>query len=117
LGILEGRLKGFETEEDLLKLAGKMEAKPVVSKISDEMRHKYEFNNIVQLAKLTGEFHGKENVKKRRLLKEPDGFYLGIEEGRRQCSICSEYKESNELWYQYLNLHIPLQRLLIKISL
>jgi len=100
LGYLEGRLKGYEREEDMLKLAGKKEEpiKPK-SKISDEMRQKYSSNNLVQLARLMGEMDGIENMRKRRLRSEPEGFYLEASEGPYNCGICGESHYGNEIWW------------------
>lgn len=99
LGYLEGRLKGYEREEDMLKLAGKkVEIKPK-SKISDEKRQKYSSNNLVQLARLMGEVGGIENMRKRRLKNEPDGFFLEASEGPYSCSVCGEGHYGNEIWW------------------
>lgn len=100
LGYLEGRLKGYEREEDMLNLAGKKEEpiKPK-SKISDEMRQKYSSNNLVQLARLMGEMDGIENMRKRRLKNEPEGFFLEASEGPYNCGICGESHYGNEIWW------------------
>ena len=107
LGILTGRLKGYETEEDILKLAGKTDTKPKASTLDDEKRRKYECNNIVQLAKLTGKWHGIENMRKRRLTREPEGFYLEKTEGPIQCSICGESHEGNVMWWNLEGQRCP----------
>lgn len=100
LGYLEGRLKGYEHEEDMLKLAGKKKepVKPK-SKISDEKRQKYSSNNLVQLARLMGEMDGIENMRKRRLKNEPEGFFLETSEGPYSCGICGESHYGNEIWW------------------
>ncbi|MFH1601640.1 MAG: hypothetical protein ABIB61_01650 [Candidatus Shapirobacteria bacterium] len=100
LGYLEGRLKGHEREEDMLKLAGKKKEpiKPK-SKISDEKRQKHASNNLVQLARLMGEMDGIENIRKRRLKIEPDGFFLEASEGPYSCGICGESHYGNEIWW------------------
>jgi len=100
LGYLEGRLKGYEREEDMLKLAGKKEepVKPK-SKIDEAKRQKYASNNLVQLARLIGEHDGIENMRKRRLVKEPDGFFLESSEGPYTCGICGEHHYGNEIWW------------------
>lgn len=99
LGYLEGRLKGYENEEDMLKLAGKKEEVKPKAKIDDEKRRKYEYHNIVQLARLLGEHEGVERLRKRRLKNEPEGFFLEASEGPYQCGICAEYRPGNEIWW------------------
>ena len=101
LGYLEGQLKGYEREEDMLKLAGKKEeVKPKPKpKISEKKRQKYASNNLVQLAKLMGEMDGIENMRKRRLTKKPEGFFLEASEGPYNCGICSESHYGNEIWW------------------
>lgn len=99
LGYLEGRLKGFEQEEDMLKLAGKMEEPKSKPKIDEEKRQKYASNNLVQLARMTGRHAGIENMRKRRLKKEPEGFFLEASEGPLTCSICGEHYYGNAMWW------------------
>ncbi len=71
LGYLSGTLKAYEQEEDLLELVGaKKEVKPSKSKIDPEKRAKYMSNNLVQLARMSGEFDGIEATRKRRLEKD-----------------------------------------------
>jgi hypothetical protein len=99
LGYLEGRLKGYEREEDMLKLAGKTEEPKPKPKIDEEKRQKYASNNLVQLGRMTGKYAGIENMRKRRLLKEPEGFFLDDEKERLTCSICGEHYYGNEMWW------------------
>lgn len=99
LGYLEGRLKGYEQEEDMLKLAGKKETPKPKSKISEELRQKYSSHNLVQLARLFGEHDGIENMRKRRLKNEPEGFFLEASEGPYNCGICSQLHPGNEIWW------------------
>lgn len=99
LGYLEGKLKGYESEEDLLKLSGKKEEKKVQSKIDEAKRQKYASNNLVQIARLTGQHQGIENMRKRRLEKEPKGFFLESSEGPYNCGICSESTPGNRTWW------------------
>lgn len=99
IGYLQGRLKGYEREEDLIKLFGnRKEVKPD-PKISNEMRQKYAGNNLVQLARMGGQHDGIENMRKRRLIKEPDGFFLKEEEGFYTCSICGQTHQGKEMWW------------------
>lgn len=99
LGYVEGRLKGHEREEDMLKLAGKKKETKPKSKIDEAKRQKYASNNLVQLAKLFGQHDGIENMRKRRLAKEPEGFFLEASEGPYSCGICGEHYHGNEMWW------------------
>lgn len=99
LGYLEGRLKGYEHEEDMLKLAGKQKQPKPKPKIDEAKRMKYAGNNLVQLARLIGEHEGIENMRKRRLTKEPDGFFLEAGEGPYTCGICGENYYGDEMWW------------------
>lgn len=99
LGYLEGSLKGCENEEDMLKLAGQREAAKPKPKIDEAMRIKYSSNNLVQLARLMGEFEGVENMRKRRLLKEPDGFFLNDGKEGYSCGICNESMSGDKTWW------------------
>lgn len=99
MGYLQGRLKGYEREEDLIKLFGKKKEVKTESKVTEEMRQKYAGNNLVQLARLFGKHDGIENMRKRRLAKEPDGFFLKEEEGYLTCSICAQTRQGKEIWW------------------
>lgn len=100
LGYLSGTLKAYEQEEDLLELAGaKKEVKSPKSKIDPEKRAKYMSHNLVQLAKMSGEFDGIEATRKRRLEKEPEGFYLDDGKGPYSCGICGEYYYGKDIWW------------------
>jgi C4-type Zn-finger protein len=100
LGFLEGRLKGYESDGDILKLAGKMEKPKPKPQIDEAKRQKYATNNVVQLAKLMGELDGIENMRKRRLEDEPDGFFLNDNnEGYYNCGICGEGAYGNDIWW------------------
>lgn len=99
LGYLEGQLKGYEGEEELLQLTtGKPKSKPK-PKVNQELRDKYSHHNLVQLARIFGKMEGIENMRKRRLKKEPEGFYLKAQEGPYSCSICGENRYGNEIWW------------------
>ena len=71
LGFISGKPKGYETEGDLLKLIGKEKPKKTKSKLDPKLREKRENNNLVQIAKMRGEFEAKERMRKRRLKDEP----------------------------------------------
>jgi hypothetical protein len=98
LGYVSGQLKGYENEEDMLTLAGKKkEKKP--SKEDSEKRMKYAGDPLVQVAKIIGEHEGIENLRKKRLEKEPEGFLLGENEGPYSCCICGNQTPGNECWW------------------
>lgn len=98
LGYVSGQLKGYEREEDMLELAGKKkEQKPPL--VRSEMRSKYEYDNLVQLARMMGKHEGIENIRKSRLKKEPDGFFLEASEGPYNCGICGELTQGNNTWW------------------
>lgn len=100
LGYLSGTLKAYEQEEDLLELTGaKKEVKPPKSKIDPEKRAKYMNHNLVQLAKMSGEFDGIEATRKRRLEKEPEGFFLDDGKGPYSCGICGEGAYGKDIWW------------------
>ncbi|MDP3974041.1 MAG: hypothetical protein Q8P92_04380 [Candidatus Daviesbacteria bacterium] len=97
LGYISGRLKGYEREEDFFELSGaKKEEKS--SKIDHETMMRYGGNHAVQIARLSGEFQGIENVRKRRLEKEPDGFLLEGDE-IYTCMVCKENTPGNRIWW------------------
>ncbi len=73
LGFLSGRLKGYEREDDLVKLYEKQKNPKVA--IDHEMRMKYSTSTWVKLAEMQGEHQGIEAVRKRRLEKEPEGYF------------------------------------------
>lgn len=99
LGFLKGQLKGYELEEDLLKLAGKKKEPLTNKKIDEVKRQKYNSNNLVQLARLFGKHDGIEAIRKRRLEKEPDGFILNDGNIGYTCGICSESISGDNTWW------------------
>ncbi len=99
LGYMSGRLKGYEQEEDFFELAGKKDEPKPKLKIDEEKRNNYAHHNVVQLAQLVGEHQGIENMRKRRLEKELEGFFLEASEGPYQCNICGENHYGNEIWW------------------
>lgn len=100
LGYLSGTLKTYEQEEDLLALVGgKKETKLPSSKIDPEQKAKYMHHNLVQLARMSGEFAAIEDTRKKRLTQEPEGFFLAPNEGPYSCGICGEYYPGNDIWW------------------
>jgi len=100
LGYLSGTLKAYEQEEDLLELVGaKKDVKTPTSKIDPEKRAKYLHHNLVELARISGEFDGVEATRKRRLEKEPEGFFLDDGKGPYSCGICGEGAYGKDIWW------------------
>ena len=96
LGYLSGRLKGYEREDDLLKLYEKK--KESLKPVDPEKRMKYSTSNWVRFEEMRGEQEGIEAVRKRRLEKEPEGFFLDTD-GYYNCGICYEGHYGNEIWW------------------
>lgn len=106
LGYVSGQLNGYEREEDLLKLYEKKpEQKP--PKDDPERRMKYGSDNYVQLSRMLGKHEGIENMRKRRLEKEPNGFYLGADEGPFNCYLCRESTPGNRAWWDLNGIKCP----------
>ncbi len=96
LGFLSGRFKGYEREDDLIKLYEKK--KEPQKSIDPEMRMKYSTSNWVKFAEMRGEQEGIDATRKRRLEKEPEGFFLDTD-GYYNCGICYEGHYGNEIWW------------------
>lgn len=97
LGYVSGQLKGYERDEDMLELAGRKKSQQLPREKSAN-RIKYEYDNLVQLAKMQGEFEGIQNMRKRRLEKEPEGFHLEGD-GVYTCFICGNSMSGITTWY------------------
>lgn len=100
LGFLNGKLKGYESEEDLLKLFGKVEPKKPKSKLDPAFRAKYEHHNIVQLAKLEAEYIVTKRIRTRRLKNEPEGFFLNDGGRGYTCGICRNNHDGEDIWWR-----------------
>lgn len=98
LGYVAGRLKGYEREEDFFEIAGAKPEKEKISKIDPKIRMEHESDNAVQLARLSGEFEGIQNARKRRLKHHPEGFFLE-DDGVYTCGICGENYPGNKIWW------------------
>jgi len=96
LGYIYGRLKGHEREEDLMEISDQKKEKRL-PKVSPEKMMKHQSHRVVRLAKMFGKHQGIENVRKRRLKKEPEGFYLEAGDGKIECRICNEYKPTDNI--------------------
>lgn len=99
LGYISGQLKGYERDEDIMKLEYPDEKKQPLSKIDEEKRMKYAHDPLVRLAKMEGEFEVIENIRKERLKKSPEGFFLDVNEGPYTCAICGETTPGNNIWW------------------
>lgn len=97
LGYLSGRLRGYEREEDLMELAGKRKQKSVEDDY--ERRMKYGSDPLVNLARMIGKHDGIENTRKKRLEKEPAGFFLEPSEGLYTCAICRQNTSGDKIWW------------------
>ncbi|MEK7595363.1 MAG: hypothetical protein AAB443_02085 [Patescibacteria group bacterium] len=98
LGYISGKLKGYEREEDLLEIAGKVK-EDKKQDFDPIKKSKYANHPYVQMAKIQGKQEAVENIRKRRLEKEPEGFFLEPTEGHYTCAICRETIESNKIWW------------------
>lgn len=97
LGYVSGQLKGYEQEEDILKLFKSKETPKKSVEDDHERRMKYGSDNMVQLARMIGKHKGIENTRKKRLEKEPKGFFLQVDEGPLNCMICKELTPGNKI--------------------
>lgn len=104
LGYISGQLKGYEREEDIFKL---FQPKQEIKKVNDDYEEnmKYGSDNMVQLARMLGKHAGIESLRKKRLEKESDGFFLEISEGPLNCGICYESTPGNDIWWTEENLY------------
>lgn len=100
LGFITGKLKGYEYDDDLLKLFEKQQLKKPKSKVDPKKREKYAHHNMVQLAKLNAEFEVKERIRTRRLKKEPEGFYLNDGGRGYTCRICRNSHDGEDIWWR-----------------
>ncbi len=100
LGFLSGKLKGYESEDDLLKLFGKEEPKKPKSKLDPEFRAKYEHHNLVQLARMEAEYISTKRIRTRRLKDEPDGFFLNDGGRGYTCGICRRSHNGEDIWWR-----------------
>lgn len=96
LGFLSGRLKGYEREEDFWELSGKK--KELEKPVSFDERSKYEGDNMVQLARLLGKSKAEDNLRRKRLEAETEGFFLEGD-GIYSCGICGESTPGNRTWW------------------
>lgn len=100
LGFIKGTLKGYESEEDLLKLVGKEKPLKPKPKVDPKLREKHNHHNYVQLARMSGEFEAKRRMRKRRLKDEPDGFFLNDGGRGYRCGICGESHGGEDIWWR-----------------
>jgi len=98
LGFISGKLKGYEQDEDLQEICGYKKEKEK-KKLDPEKLAKYGSNNMVQLSRMLGEHDGVENMRKRRLAKEPEGFLLDASNSSYTCTVCGDQTLSGETWW------------------
>jgi hypothetical protein len=97
LGFVSGRLKGYEREEELVAAIGNREEQP--PKIDQGLRAKWAHDPLVSLARMMGQSEAKENLRKKRLEKEPEGFHLEESEGSYSCLICQNSISGKDTWW------------------
>ncbi len=99
LGFISGKLKGYEREEDLITITGNIKEEP--NPVADPNKRSHlELNNIVQLARHMGKYDAIENIRKRRLEKEPEGFFLEVSDGGNySCGICGRSFAGDKMWW------------------
>lgn len=99
LGILTGKLKGYERQEDLMELYEKPPKKEQIV-LDPEKEKKYMSSTVVQLAKLCAESEGENILRTKRLSNEPDGFLLTENsDGYYSCGICYQSIRGFESWW------------------
>ena len=98
LGILTGLLRGYERDEDILKVLGKKKEKKI--RLDPEKESKYATSNAVGLAKFSAEFKAADRLRRKRLEKEPDGFYLEDGSGGDySCNLCYSSIRGSKTWW------------------
>lgn len=100
LGFLTGKLKGYELEDDLLKLFGKEEPRKPKSKLDPEFRAKYEHHHLVQMARMGAEYEATKRIRTCRLKNEPDGFYLNDGGRGYTCGVCRRSHDGEDIWWR-----------------
>lgn len=100
LGFISGKLKGYESDDDLLKLFEKQSPQKPKKKIDPKMREKYSHHDQVNLARLNAKFEAKERIRTRRLKDEPEGFYLNDGGRGYSCHICGGSHDGEDIWWR-----------------
>lgn len=54
---------------------------------------------MVQVEKMLGEYDGIDRMRKKRLVKEPEGFLLEPSDSTYNCTICHEQTLSGNMWW------------------
>lgn len=96
LGYISGLLKGYERDEDLHELFGKKKEEPK-AELDPEKLLKY--SNSAEIARLLAEMEITERLRKKRLEKEPEGFFLEDRESGYSCKLCSRGLRGSESWW------------------
>ncbi|MCK9368598.1 hypothetical protein M0R04_01335 [Candidatus Dojkabacteria bacterium] len=99
LGYLSGKLKGYEREDDILKLLGKKEENPKIE-LDKEKLLKYQTSGSIGLARLSAEYEGQRKIRLKRFKDEPNGFLLNDKEDSwYTCNFCGSSTPSNKTWW------------------
>lgn len=96
LGYISGRLKGYERDEDLHELFGKKKEEPK-AELDPEKLLKY--SNSAEIARLFAKVEITEKLRKKRLEKEPEGFFLEDRESGYSCNLCVRGLKGSESWW------------------
>ena len=101
LGFLTARLRGYEQDEDILKLFMKKKAKPQPKvELDPEKMKKYDQANAVKLARMSAEFEATKRIRMKRYKSEPDGFLLENHgDSCYSCNLCGKSIKGNETWW------------------
>ena len=60
---------------------------------------KYAGDPLVSIARMMGQQEATENVRKKRLEKEPEGFHLEESEGVHTCRVCQNNVSGKDTWW------------------
>lgn len=96
LGYISGRLKGYERDEDLHELFGKKKEDP---KAELDLEKLSKYSNTAEIARLFAKVEITERLRKKRLEKEPEGFFLDDRESGYSCNLCSRGLKGSESWW------------------
>lgn len=102
LGYLSGRLKGYEREDDLLTLFDTKTPTRKVPEIDPERMEKYGYGGrgMVGLARIAAEHDGRERIRAKKLVDNPDGYFLQDSDGNGySCGICRKSMRGSETWW------------------
>jgi len=108
LGFLSGKLRGYELEDDIIKLFANNTPKKKLPEIDPERMQKYGHTGWANLASSFAEFELKKRKKLAKLKQFPDGFLLNDEDDHTDyCDLCREKMEMNNRWWNQYGTHCP----------